>query len=75
MAGRGKSLISEIAYASIQGFKTIFLMQGAICKFTPSCSQYAREAIKKLPLHLAMIKITWRVLRCHPLSKGGFDPI
>jgi putative membrane protein insertion efficiency factor len=75
MAGRGKKLISEAVYALIQAFKTVFLMQSAICKFTPSCSQYAREAVEKLPLHLAIMKIIWRVLRCNPFSKGGVDPV
>jgi len=77
MAGRGKAknVISETVYALIQSVKTAFLMQGAVCKFEPSCSNYAREAVKTLPLHLAIIKIIWRVLRCNPLSKGGFDPV
>jgi putative membrane protein insertion efficiency factor len=70
-----RTKMSEIVYAMILGFKTVFLMQNAVCKFTPSCSQYAREAVKKLPLHLAIIKIIWRILRCNPLSKGGFDPV
>jgi putative membrane protein insertion efficiency factor len=75
MAGRGKKLISEIVYASIQGVKTIFLMQNAVCKFEPSCSRYAREAVRKLPFYMAVVKIAWRVLRCNPFSKGGFDPV
>ena len=77
MAGRGKAknVISETVYALIQSVKTAFLMQGAVCKFEPSCSNYAKEALKTLPLRLAIIKIIWRVLRCNPLSKGGFDPV
>ena len=59
----------------IQSVKTLFLMQGAVCKFEPSCACYAREAISVLPLHLAVIKIIWRVLRCNPFSRGGFDPV
>ena len=77
MAGRGKAknVISDAVYALIQSVKTAFLMQGAVCKFEPCCSNYAKEALKTLPLHLAIIKIIWRVLRCNPLSKGGFDPV
>jgi putative membrane protein insertion efficiency factor len=84
MAGKGKDssmkisgrqTFAEIAFALIQGVKTLFLMQNAVCKFEPSCACYARNAIKMLPLHLAAVKIVWRVLRCNPLSKGGYDPV
>jgi uncharacterized protein len=64
-----------LAFALIQSVKTLFLMQGAVCKFEPSCACYAREAVRVLPLRVAAIKIIWRVLRCNPFSKGGFDPV
>jgi putative membrane protein insertion efficiency factor len=45
------------------------------CRFTPSCSQYALEAITR---H-GVIKGTWlagrRLVRCHPFHPGGFDPV
>jgi len=44
------------------------------CKFTPSCSQYAYEAVKKHGVIRGGIKAFWRVLRCNPFSKGGHDP-
>jgi hypothetical protein len=76
MAGNnGKDKLSGTVYALIQSVKTVFLMQGAVCKFEPSCSRYARDAVKTLPLHVAMVKIVWRVLRCSPFSKGGYDPV
>jgi uncharacterized protein len=71
----GREAAAEVAFALIQSFKTLFLMQGAVCKFEPSCAVYAKEALRVLPLHLAVIKIIWRVLRCNPFSKGGFDPV
>ncbi|MDR2728811.1 MAG: membrane protein insertion efficiency factor YidD [Chitinispirillales bacterium] len=74
MAGKSKDFTAGIVYSLIQSFKTVFLMQGAVCKFEPSCSRYAVEAIRGLPLHIAVIKIIWRVIRCNPFSKGGFDP-
>lgn len=45
------------------------------CIFTPSCSQYALEALKKRNVFVAVGLIIWRILRCNPLSRGGFDPV
>ncbi|MDR0305704.1 MAG: membrane protein insertion efficiency factor YidD [Chitinispirillales bacterium] len=75
MAERSKDFVSKTVYSLIQSFKTLFLMQDAVCKFEPSCSRYAQEAVKELPAHIAVMKIIWRVLRCNPFSKGGFDPV
>ncbi len=43
------------------------------CKFTPSCSQYAREAFRKYPLPKALKAVFLRILKCHPFSPGGVD--
>lgn len=45
------------------------------CRFTPSCSQYAVMAIEKHGFLKGILMGTWRVLRCNPFSKGGFDPV
>jgi len=45
------------------------------CKFVPTCSEYAAEAIAiHGPLHGSGLA-AWRLLRCHPFSSGGFDPV
>jgi len=72
---KDRKAVAGLVFALIQSAKTLFLMQGAVCKFEPSCAAYAREAVRVLPLRVAAIKIIWRVLRCNPLSKGGFDPV
>ena len=48
---------------------------GAHCKYTPTCSQYAIEAIKKYGCIYGFCLAIWRILRCNPWSKGGYDPV
>lgn len=45
------------------------------CKYVPSCSQYALEAIEKYGVIKGGLKSAWRILRCNPFSRGGFDPL
>jgi len=45
------------------------------CKYHPSCSQYAIDAVKKRGLFRGSLLAGWRLLRCNPWSRGGFDPI
>lgn len=45
------------------------------CRFTPSCSLYTLQAIEKYGLLKGSLMGARRVLRCHPFSKGGFDPV
>jgi uncharacterized protein len=43
------------------------------CKYHPSCSQYALDALHKHGLLRGTVKAAWRLLRCHPWSHGGVD--
>ncbi|HSP71970.1 MAG TPA: membrane protein insertion efficiency factor YidD [Gaiellaceae bacterium] len=43
------------------------------CKYHPSCSQYASDALHKYGLFKGTAKAVWRILRCNPWSKGGVD--
>ncbi len=45
------------------------------CRFYPSCSEYALGSIAEHGAGLGLLKATWRLLRCHPFSSGGFDPV
>lgn len=45
------------------------------CKYIPTCSQYGIEAIEKYGAIKGLGLTIWRVLRCNPFSKGGFDPV
>jgi putative membrane protein insertion efficiency factor len=44
------------------------------CRFTPSCSAYAVESLRKHGPVVGLLKGLWRVCRCHPLGGGGYDP-
>lgn len=45
------------------------------CRFTPTCSDYSIQAIKKYGPIKGAIKSAWRIIRCNPFNKGGYDPI
>ena len=45
------------------------------CKYTPTCSNYALEAYQKFNFFYASLLTFWRILRCNPFSKGGYDPV
>jgi putative membrane protein insertion efficiency factor len=47
----------------------------AHCRFTPTCSQYAWEAITKYGALKGVGLAIWRILRCNPFCKGGYDPV
>jgi hypothetical protein len=45
------------------------------CRFEPSCSAYAIEAIQKKGALRGTLKAAWRLLRCNPFCRGGYDPV
>jgi putative membrane protein insertion efficiency factor len=45
------------------------------CKYHPSCSEYGYQAIAKYGIIRGGAMTVWRVLRCNPFSKGGYDPV
>lgn len=47
----------------------------ASCRYVPTCSEYAAEAVARHGLLHGTALACWRVLRCSPFAKGGFDPV
>jgi putative membrane protein insertion efficiency factor len=45
------------------------------CKYEPSCSTYAIQAIQRYGILRGVVLAGWRILRCNPWSHGGFDPV
>ena len=54
--------------------KTVFGSEGT-CRFYPTCSDYAAQAIDKYGVFKGSLLAFKRIIRCHPLAKGGFDPL
>jgi len=45
------------------------------CRFYPTCSQYAIDALEKYGAFKGTIKAAYRILRCNPFNRGGYDPV
>ena len=45
------------------------------CKYEPTCSRYAVDAIRQYGILRGLVLAGWRLLRCNPLSHGGYDPV
>jgi putative membrane protein insertion efficiency factor len=45
------------------------------CRYEPTCSAYAAQAVRRFGLVRGMLLAGWRLLRCNPFSNGGFDPV
>jgi len=72
----GQDILRTVLIFAIELYRyTLSGLLGGQCRFYPSCSEYALQACKKLTLKDAIIRIIWRVLGCHPWSKGGFEPL
>jgi len=45
------------------------------CKYEPTCSAYAVQAVQELGVLRGTVLAAWRIVRCNPLSRGGYDPV
>jgi putative membrane protein insertion efficiency factor len=68
--------MSTILVTLIRAYQYLFgPLLGANCRFAPTCSEYAREAIEKHGAAKGTLLAVRRVLRCHPYHSGGYDPV
>ncbi len=66
--------MKNLLLASLRGYKRyISPGQPASCRFVPTCSDYAAEAIARHGAFFGLLLAFWRVLRCNPFSRGGLD--
>lgn len=70
------SFLKEFFVKAIE-FYQVFIgpLKGHTCRFYPTCSEYVKEAIVKYNLFKGLWLGLKRILRCHPFSLGGYDPV
>lgn len=52
-----------------------YLFPHGFCRFTPTCSNYGYEAVEKYGIIKGGLMALWRIIRCNPFNKGGYDPL
>jgi putative membrane protein insertion efficiency factor len=69
-------ILNRIVLLFLRGYKRLISpLLPPVCRFTPSCSEYAMECFKTHGFIMAFWLSAYRILRCNPLSNGGYDPV
>jgi uncharacterized protein len=76
LAWRAAAPARWVAVAAIRVYRLVFAGSfGGQCRFSPSCSHYAEDAIRAHGVIRGVGLGTWRILRCNPFGTGGDDPV
>jgi len=67
--------MKRLAIKMIETYQQATHDKNPTCRYYPTCSSYAKEAYTKRNFFVASALSFWRILRCNPLSKGGYDPV
>jgi len=70
------SAVRALVLAPIRGYQRF--ISPALprrCKYHPTCSAYAVQAIQRFGILRGLVLASWRLLRCNPFSHGGYDPV
>lgn len=68
-------MIKKFLIKLIKIYQSMPLSSHNQCKYIPSCSNYAMDAIEYYGAFKGSMLAIWRILRCNPFSKGGLDPV
>ena len=70
-------MLSRLLIAPIRWYRRYLspLKRQPTCRYLPTCSEYAIEAIQTRGVIVGSLKALWRILRCNPLFHGGYDPV
>lgn len=67
-------MVCTLLITLIRGYQIVFSpLMPSCCRFYPSCSEYAVQALRIYGLWRGLTRAAWRLLRCHPLARGGVD--
>jgi uncharacterized protein len=70
------TFMRRVAVLPIRAYQLLLSpLTGDRCKYYPSCSEYAAQAISRYGILRGLVLAGWRLLRCNPWSRGGFDPV
>jgi putative membrane protein insertion efficiency factor len=73
---KAAELPARVLAAAMDGWKRwISPLLPPACRFVPTCSEYGAEAVRRYGVLKGGLMTAWRVLRCQPFSRGGFDPV
>jgi len=67
--------MKKVVLFLIKIYQSISRVTPPVCRFTPTCSEYTRQAVEKYGVLKGMFLGIKRILRCHPFSEGGYDPL
>ncbi|NIT12881.1 MAG: membrane protein insertion efficiency factor YidD [Candidatus Dadabacteria bacterium] len=70
-----RKLVLKIMLLCLSIYKTVSFVLPRSCRFYPSCSEYCRDALQKHGIFRGLVLSVKRILRCNPLSFGGYDPV
>jgi putative membrane protein insertion efficiency factor len=70
-------LLVALVLAPVMFYRRVLspMKRAPSCRYLPTCSEYAVDAVKTRGIVVGIVLAVWRVLRCHPFARGGFDPV
>ncbi|MBU0683815.1 MAG: membrane protein insertion efficiency factor YidD [Candidatus Omnitrophota bacterium] len=69
-------MVKNLLLAAIKAYKKVISpYMKRSCRYFPTCSEYAYEAINRFGSTKGLILSIWRIMRCNPFSRGGYDPV